>query len=104
MGRGRFLRPPLFNKQIRRCYGGAYLLSVAALPSPAPNEGGYSFTTPRLVAESAVPVCAREPSQPLDNLATATHCYLLRSSVSPWPSCLRRWLGSLEVADLLRFA
>ena len=39
------------------CDGGAYLLSVAALPSQSSKEGGYSYsyTTPMLVqlAESA---------------------------------------------------
>ena len=37
------------------CDDGAYLLSVAALRSPSPKEGGCSFNTPMLVwlAESA---------------------------------------------------
>ena len=30
-----------------------------------------------------------------NNLSTFSYVYLLRR-VSPWPSCLRRWLGSLE--------
>ena len=35
--------------RVTLCDGGAYLLSVAALPSPLPTEGGYSFTTPMLL-------------------------------------------------------
>ena len=40
--------------------GGAYLLSIAALPLPPPKEGGYSFTTPMLMQLTSrpMPVCA----------------------------------------------
>ena len=34
-----------FSVSTALCDGGAYLLSVAALPPPLPKEGGYSFTT-----------------------------------------------------------
>ena len=35
-----------FSASMALCDGGAYLLSVAALPSLPPKDGGYSFTTP----------------------------------------------------------